>query len=414
MSGLFKLFVSPIVTLSTKVGFAHTGTVALAAVLLLGGGVTPWALGQTYREQVLYRFAGPTHRDGANPEGNLIRDAAGNLYGTTAVGGISNVGTVFQVTNKGKERVLHSFTNTGSDGMTPFAALVRDPKGNLYGTTFWGGSSNAGTVFTVTNKGKETVLHDFTDTGGDAYPAAGLVRDADGNFYGTTSGGEYAYGTVFKVDAIGKETVLYSFGGSDGANPKGNLIRDAAGNLYGTTYMGGAFNNGTVFELDSAGKETVLYSFAATGTGDGRNPAAGLVRDAKGNFYGTTSLGGAYDLGTVFRLDPTGKETVLHSFSSSGGDGTYPDEGLLLEANGNLYGTTYLGGAYGKGTVFKLEPTGKETILHNFTATGGDGASPAAGLLRDAKGNLYGTTQSGGDLSCNAPSGCGIVFKLTP
>jgi len=270
------------------------------------------------------------------------------------------------------------------------------------------------------------VLHSFAGHPGDgANPEAGLVRDAQGNLYGTTltggSGGPElcsgvgGCGTVFKLDTTSKETVLYSFTGvPDGEEPDAGLVRDAQGNLYGTTYNGGASNLGTVFELDTTGKETVLHSFTGTG-GDGSEPYGGLVLDAQGNLYGTTSFGGASGDGTVFELDTAGKETVLYSFTGTGGDGAYPS-GLVRDAQGNLYGTTYGGGASGFGTVFKLDTAGKETVLYSFTGTGGDGAYPSGlvRLVRDAQGNLYGTTYEGGDLACDAPYGCGTVFKLTP
>jgi len=246
-----------------------------------------------------------------------------------------------------------------------------------------------------------------------------LVPNSNGNLYGTTSQqGAYGYGTVFKLDSTGKETVLYSFTGTsgDGANPYAGLARDAKGNLYGTTYYGGleSCNNigcGVVFKLDTTGKESLLHTFTGT-EGDGANPSGGLVRDAKGNLYGTTrfSAGG----GIVFKVDATGKETVLYAFSGHA-DGDEPFNGTLVrDGRGNLYGTTLLGGdlacslGYGCGTVFQVDTTGKETVLYNFTGTGGDGENPMAGLVRDTKGNLYGTTAYGGAY------GYGTVFKLTP
>ena len=281
------------------------------------------------------------------------------------------------------ETVLHSFTVTGGDGAYSLAGLVLDAQGNLYGTTD-GGGAGYGTVFKVDTAGKETVLYSFTGTGGDgAVPEAGLVQDAQGNLYGTTvDGGAFGQGTVFKLDTTGKETVLYSFTGYDGSGPEAGLVLDAQGNLYGTTKYGGnlacyaPYGCGTVFKLDTTGKETVLYSFTGTGTGDGEAPEAGLVLDTKGNLYGTTPYGGtnggASNGGTVFKVDTTGKETVLYSFAGTGaGDGQNPEAGLVLDAQGNLYGTTYFGGANAGGTVFKVDTTGKETVLHSFTGTGG-------------------------------------------
>src|SRR5271157_830687 len=215
------------------------------------------------------------------------------------------------------------------------------------------------------------------------------------------------------------ESVLHSFPGSpDGANPYAGLVRDAQGNLYGTTVNGGAQAKGTVFKVDATGNETVLYSFTGAG-GDGASPTGLLVRDAQGNLYGTTVFGGASGKGTVFKVDATGNETVLYSVTGAGGDGANPEAGVVQDAQGNLYGTTAYGGAgncsngsfYGCGAVFKVDTTGNETVLYSFTGTGGDGAEPA-GLVRDGQGNLYGTTSAGGDLACRAPAGCGTVFKV--
>jgi uncharacterized repeat protein (TIGR03803 family) len=343
----------------------------------------------------------------------------------------------------------HSFTGS-PDGMNPQADLVQDTAGNLYGTTFAGGTSNFGTVFKLDSTGTETVLHSFTGEPDGGNPAAGLVRDVSGNLYGTTSqGGTSNAGTVFRLDPAGNETVLYSFGGEpDGAFPFADIIIDSASNIYGTTSQGGTSNAGTVFKLDPAGNETVLYSFGG-GSADGTHPVAGLVQDAAGNFYGTTFEGGAGQCsvnphykyytavcgGTVFKLDPTGTETVLHSFAVT--DGANPAATLIRDTTGNLYGTTSAGGelciiipgpwpqdpVIGEycGTVFKLDTSGNLTVLHTFAGQP-DGAIPLAGLVLDAAGNLYGTTSQGGAGGCGTTAGlsaliylgCGSVFKLDP
>jgi len=313
--------------------------------------------------------------------------------------------------------LLYTFTG-GADGRTPGGGVILDAAGNLYGTTSEGGnfacSQGCGTLFKVDGAGNETVLYSFAGTGaGDGeYPNAALVMDAQGNLYGTTDvGGAFGYGTVFKLDTTGKETVLHSFSGAggDGAFPFGGVVSDGQGNLYGTTEAGGTSNCGTVFKLDTTGKETVLYSFAGMG-GDGRSPWAGVVRDGQGNLYGTTVGGGVSDLGTVFKVDTTGKETVLYSFSGPWGDGAYPMAGLALDAKGNLYGTTHSGGRGvdgGNGVVFKLDKTGRERVLCRFPKTGAKGIHPR-GVVRDAQGNLYGTTVFHGAF------GWGTVFKLAP
>ena len=425
--------------------FLATASKALAFVLLLIPiSMIASAHAQTY--SVLYTFTGP---DGASPTAGLALDAQGNLYGTTFYGGNTSCdapygcGTVFKLDTTGKETVLHSFTQT-PDGAYPDAGLVLDAEGNLYGTTIAGGAysgiygNGGGTVFEIASAGVETVLYSFclkaNCTDGDS--PSGLVRDAQGNLYGTTeSGGGHlrscenlSCGTIFKVYKKGKKFVedrLYSFTGkADSGNPKAGLVLDSQGNLYGTTtYDWGHDEWGTVFKESVVGgkwKETVLYHFTG---GVGTAPYAGLVLDAQGNLYGTTAGGGTYDQGTVFKLDTTGKETALYSFTGTAGDGASPQAGLVRDAQGNLYGTTVSGGdascdaPYGCGTVFKIDASGNETVLYRFTGTGGDGEFPYAGLVQDGQGNLYGTTFNGGSASCSngyGGVGCGIVFKLTP
>ena len=206
----------------------------------------------------------------------------------------------------------------------------------------------------MTKTGKETVLYSFTNGLDGGYPFGGLVRDSSGNLYGTTySGGASSVGTVFKVTKTGTETVLHSFaGGADGEYPYASLVRDSSGNLYGTTSEGGASNVGTAFKVTPTGHETVLYSFA--GGTDGANPFAGLVRDRKGNLYGTTEAGDSSGVGTVFKLTATGQETVLHTFTGGTTDGANPFGGLVRDAAGNLYGTTFVGGAFGHGAVYEI------------------------------------------------------------
>lgn len=350
-------------------------------------------------------------------------DAGGNLYGTTTLGGSHEQGTVFKVSGTGAERVLYNFAN-GTDGGEPFSGLVIDATGNLYGTTSTGGSSGGyGTVFKMSKTGKEKVLYSFRGGTDVEYPGARLVMDAAGNLYGTGGGGSFGYyGTVFKVSNTGKEKVLYSFrGGTDGQAPS-DLVLDTAGNLYGTTMFGGS-GFGTVFKLSSTGKKTVLYRF--TYGRDGAYPQAGVILDSEGNLYGTAFNGGDFNCpqgqgsgcGTVFKLSATGHLTVLYTFPGNS-DGAFPAADLVLDRAGNLYGTTegslYQGNCRGCGTVFKLDRTGKETVLHNFT--GSDGANPTAGVFRDAAGILYGTASEGGDANCTTGygTGCGTVWMLIP
>jgi len=365
-----------------------------AGLLLLLAATPRLVPAQTY--SLLYSFSGVP--DGSDPD-SLIRTSAGDMYGTTGSGGVYNQGTVFKLDSSGNETVLYSFTG-GSDGGGPVSVIRYG--GKFYGTTYRGGDSDLGTIFVLDRKGKETVLHSFSGVPDGASPYTGLVRDPGGNLYGTTSrGGTSNRGMVFKLDPAGNFTILYSFTtGNDGLFPN-SLIRDSSGNLYGTTDQGGGqFRQGTVFKLDSAGRETVLYSFS--GGTDGGYPT-GVIRSG-GKFYGTTVSGGDIGLGTVFVLDKKNKETVLHSFSDI--DGAFPGFGVIRDSAGNLYGTTEVGGTYEFGVVFKLDKTGKETVLYNFTG-GNDGGSPASNLIRDSAGNLYGYVNGG-------TSGAGAIFELTP
>jgi len=354
---------------------------------------------------VLHSF---TDADGAYPVTVLVRDAAGNLYGATQGGGSTGYGTVFKIDTSNTETVLHSFTNT-PDGALPDGGLITDGAGNLYGIALGDSANGVGTVFKVdTSNNTETILHTFTNTPDGAFPVGSLVRDAAGNLYGTTqTGGSANLGTVFKIDTSNTETILHSFTNTpDGSQPFGSMVMDAAGNLYGTTNQGGASGFGTVFKLDTSNNtETVLHSFAGL---DGRFPAAGLIMDAAGNIYGTTGQGGAdygpmnTAWGTVFKIDTSNTETVLHSFTNTP-DGQGPNSVLTLDAAGNLYGTTVFGGASGLGTVFKIDTSNTETVLHSFT--GAEGSQPAAGLILDSAGNLYGTASRG-------TSNAGTVFEL--
>src|ERR1022692_4170201 len=363
----------------------------------INAAATAMAQAQTNtNEVVLHNFASPPH--GAYLYAGVIRDPAGNIFGTTTNGGASGAGVVFKVDASGHERVLYSFAG-GADGGNPHAGVILDSAGNLYGTTPNGGTSGAGVVFRIDTTGHETVLYSFTGAADGGYPYNGVIRDSAGNLYGTAGGGASGSGVVFEVDTTGHETVLYTFtGGADGSSPN-NVIRGPAGKLYGTTTYGGASGAGVVFKLDTTGHETVLYSF--TGGADGGYPDAGVIGDSAGYLYGTTLYGGTAGNGTVYKLDATGHETVLYSFT----DGGNPYAGVVRDAAGNLYGTTSYGGAPGLGVVFKLDTAGNETVLYTFT-NGPDGYYPNAGVIRDSAGSLYGTTVWGG------AGGAGVVYKL--
>jgi uncharacterized repeat protein (TIGR03803 family) len=396
---------------------------AVVAALLLPAFIASQSVRPpVYGEKVLYNFCSVTNcTDGSGPYAGLTSDEAGNFYGATLTGGAYDEGAVFKLTEAGKMTVLYSFTGK-TDGAGPLASLVRDKEGNLYGTTNFGGDSSCdcGTVFKLNSTGELTVLYAFKGGTDGASPFGGVIRDNAGNIYGTTFYGgdancyEYGCGTVFKLDTAGNETVLHRFTGApDGENPYlGSLALDAKGNLYGTTWEGGTASNwGTVFRVSQSGKETVLHSFAGY-PNDGENPYAGVILDKERNLYGTAASGGSSGAGVVFKLNNKGKETILYTFLG-GTDGADPESSLIRDAEGNLYGTTWAGGYPGSGTVFKVLKNGAEVVLRKFSGAGG--LSPIAGVLRNKAGNVYGTTFYGGEGSaCNNEEGCGVVYELIP
>ena len=421
--------------------------VTLTSIILIANS---WAA----TEHVLWNFVG--NPEGETPLSSLIADSAENLYGTTQYGGLHNEGTVFELTpqpNGGwSETVLYSFPG-GESGSYPTAGLVLDAAGNLYGTTSFGGSTEGnckanggcGTVFELSPAGDGTwqykLLHAFQYSDGD-YPTTPLILDTAGNLYGTTFSGGACCGAVFEVsrDAKGawSENVLYSFpcenGCLQGGNPSSKLIFDGAGNLYGTT-EGGYYGQGAVFELspNSNGQwtETTLYSFCSDHPScpDGAFPRGGLIFDQAGSLYGTALEGGTGadgGYGVVFKLTPssggTWSESVLFMFPGGNG-GLGPSGGVVFDAQGNLYGTTVLGGngplcekqdGYGCGIVFELSPSARgwrETVVHSFKA-GSDGGGPGPGVVIDSTGSLYGTAGSSGQPPSFA--GGGVAYKLTP
>jgi uncharacterized repeat protein (TIGR03803 family) len=377
--------------------------VTVVAAFLIVTLTAQCAQAQSY--SVLYTFRlGPY---GAGPYWGVIRDADGNLYGTTSGGGSSDIGSVFKLNVTGEETVLYSFKSASTDGEGP-ASLIRNADGTFYGNTYYGGYG-LGTVYKLNDKAEETVLHNFKGEADGGYPQSPLVEDAKGNLYGTTYsyGSPSAAGTIFRISDTGEFSVLHTFsGGVDGNRPSAGLLRDSEGNFYGTTGGGGSNSYGVVFKLSSTGQESVLYSFK--GGSDGEAPIAPLIRDKSGNLYGTTEYGGVlvgqYSCGTVFKVSNTGEETVLHRFTGYS-DGCNPSTGLVRGAEGNLYGTT-------SGTIFKINASGEETVLYTFIG-GVEGEPPVSGLIQDAEGDLYGTTEYGGAAACGSVSdnsGCGVVF----
>jgi uncharacterized repeat protein (TIGR03803 family) len=360
--------------------------------------------------------------DGAFPfYGSLTPDANGNLYGTTLDGGSYFVGTVFEITASGELITLYNFCsqNGCTDGVSPYGSMVFGPDGNLYGTTYSGGTNFYGTIFQITPEGALTTIYNFCSQANCAdggNPQNGLTVSKNGLLYGTTSyGGTNLAGTIFSVTLSGTLTVLHNFCSetncNDGEVVYSTLLEASNGTLYGTTNLGGRKNWGTVFSVTPAGKFTTLHSFVYT---EGGGPIGGLVQGANGDFYGTTGVGGKADSGTVFQMSKGNKFTTIYNFCAKTycADGAAPFGTLFQGANGKLYGTTAAGGIHGWGTIFEITTVGALKTLHAFLDT--DGNEPFAGLVRGANGYLYGTTYLGGDLGCTTPPlGCGTVFSLT-
>jgi uncharacterized repeat protein (TIGR03803 family) len=309
-------------------------------------------------------------------------------------------------------KVLYSFTG-GTDGGILFGGLVIDPAGNLYGTTTTGGVSGAGTIFKVTTAGTETTLYSFAGLGDGTNSYSPMILDSSGNLYGTTLTGGLPLGggTVFELDTTGRETILHDFDPNrgDGRCPE-SLVFDSQGNLYGVTSYGGTNDRGLIYELVNSGgtwTEKVLYRFA--GGFDGSEPSGALVFDSAGNLYGTTEIGGTFGKGTIYELTPSGQKIILHNMNMH--EGFRPNGSLIFDAEGNLYGTAS-GGALGYGSVFKLDPAGNLTVLYEFKG-GFDGSSPYGPVVMDSNGYLYGTANAAGySFLCNSPYGCGVAFRV--
>jgi uncharacterized repeat protein (TIGR03803 family) len=374
--------------------------------------------------QVLLSFGHHAHvsKDlgGAYPWSNLI-DVNGRLYGTTAAGGSDDQGTVFSISTSGEKKTLYRFGAGSSDGADPLAGLIEVNR-TLYGTTYSGGSSGYGVVFSLSTAGAEKVLYSFKGGSDGAHPRASLV-DRNGTLYGTTeqgggSGCSSSFGsgcgTVYSITTSGQEMTLYQFAvGSNGAHPHAGLIA-VKDTLYGTTRDGGAHDCGTVFKVTTSGSEKLLHSFNCYS--DGGSVWAPLI-DVKGTLYGTTEFGGAFGSGTVFSMSTNGREKVLHNFAG-GSDGEVPLAGLVY-FSGEFFGTTLGGGSLtcstgsysGCGVVYGVDASGSESVVHSFQGNS-DGVESTAALV-NVSGTLYGTTIWGGGPGCRG-QGCGTVFALTP
>jgi uncharacterized repeat protein (TIGR03803 family) len=369
--------------------------------------------------------------NGTRPGGALIQATDGNFYGTTVSGGtgLGNAGTVFKITPSGTLTTLYNFCTQFPcvDGENPYAGLVQAFNGDIYGTTLNGGTGTGagpgsyGTLFKIGTSGALTTLYNFCSQsacmdGED--PQATLIQAANGDLYGTTTGGGAdgpPNGTAFQITPGGTLTAVADFNSTDGGNPVAALVQASDGDFYGVANSGGAGGEqGTVFKISTSGTLTPLYAFCTQGAfptcPDGAAPRGTLVQATNGDFYGTTYAAGANSGGTVFRITPGGALTTLYSFCAQGvvpncPDGANPYAGLVQATDGNLYGTTYMGGANGFGTVFKITPGGRLTTLLSFD--GANGGKPYTGLLQATNGNIYGTTLYGGT------TGNGTIFSLS-
>ena len=410
---------------------ASACALALAIGFVLTFAASRAAQAQTYN--VIHSFSGGG--DGAQPYAGLTMDAAGNLYGTTAQGGANAGGTVFKLSKRGSNWVLtplYSFAGL-DDGLNPWGRVTIGKNGTLYGTTYNGGGSGGGTVFQLRPSSaapksalapwSHTVLYDFyLSYGSDGcFPQGDLTLDGSGNIYGTTEQcGVNNNGITYKLTPSGSgwtESVLYSQPYGDQAYAQGGVIFDGAGNLYGVLSDGGQNGLGAVYQLSPSGSgwtEETLYNFFEYVYGV--VPQGGLLIDASDNLYGTTVTGGSNEGGIVFELKHGNGGWIFNTlYNLSGCRLCGPRDKLVMDAAGNLYGTTYGDGAYEMGSVFKLTPSNggwNYTSLHDFTG-GSDGGHPLSTLVFDANGDLYGTASGGGTLACSS-SGCGVVFEITP
>jgi uncharacterized repeat protein (TIGR03803 family) len=323
----------------------------------------------------------------------------GNLYSATGRGGTNSDGTIFKITPKGKLSLVYNFD--GTLGNYPSGGLTLGADGNLYGVTQEGGNG-VGIVFKVTPAGNLTVLHTFATSDG-AIPLAPPIQGVNGKFYGTTvSGGSGNYGTLYEMAPSGELTTLYMFSQSDGQGPIAPLVQGADGDFYGTTDGGGSSNDGTVFKITRTGKLTTLHMFAGS---DGWGPTTPLVQGPNGDFYGTTTMGGN-DItnGTVFKISSKGKFTSLYSFPFDESGGIDPEGGLVLGTDGMFYGTAYQGGINNNGTIYRITPRGKFSVVYTFDGT--NGCCPLATLVQHTSGVMYGDTYAGGT------KGLGVVYSI--
>jgi uncharacterized repeat protein (TIGR03803 family) len=384
--------------------------VAICVLLALIAFLATTTHAQTF--SVLYNF-GSAPGDARVPvqPGTIAQGRDGNFYSTSAHGGNYNMGSVFNLTPSGQITLLYGFGGTfiNNEGSFPSSGLTPASDGSFYGAAYTGGAYSVGTIFKITPSGTLTQLYDFTGGADGASPLAAPIQGSDGNLYGTAAAGGANHGVIYKITAAGKFSVLHTFAGSDGGFPQSQLIQGTDGTFYGTTSGGGANGNlGTIFKITPTGKLTTLFSFDSV---RGTSPDASLIQGKDGNFYGSARFGGLYDHGVIFKMNSTGRLTVLHNFCPVAGcaDGSSPNTALVQGSDGNFYGVASDGGnSYG--TLFKMTPAGTFTVLHTFDPT--TGWTPIT-LTQPTNGILYGEATGGGTgTGCWPSSGCGTFFSL--
>jgi uncharacterized repeat protein (TIGR03803 family) len=368
-----------------------------AALMVLGAGAFAGAQSAATAPTVstVYNFAGGT-TGSANPwYVTLVQGTDGQLYGTTYNGGSASAGTAFKVSTAGVYTLLHSFANTASDGGYPSGGLTLGSNGNFYGTTQQGGTANQGVVFQMTSAGAITILHNFNAGLDGAFPWGPPILASDGNLYGTASGGAGAFGLLYKVTTTGTYSTVYAFSAADGYYPMASPTQGIDGNLYVPVALGGSEFCGTIDKITTAGVLVSSYSFPC-GAG-GSFPVGPLVQDANTNFFSTTMDGGTNGEGTIYKITPTMVVTILHSFGATFGDGEYPSAGLALGTDGKYYGSAAEGGTYDDGILFNTQKTGFYTDLYSFNNSANlMQESPLSPPVEYTTGLLYGVTEYGG------------------
>lgn len=349
---------------------------------------------------VIHFFTGGS--DGSHPSGGLVQGASGDIFGM-ASGGSYNDGVVYEIDPTGNESIVHAFNGSDGNNNDPGASLIADGSGNIYGVTGAGGTSNAGVVFKIDAFGQYSLVYNFkgSEFGDGAIPSS-IVRDSVGDLFGVTlRGGSADKGTIFKIDSQGNESILHSFKQGHVFSPTPNLVLAADGDLYVTALLGGQHGAGGVYKSDLNGDVTTMYSFSVA---NGYIPVPGLTFDSRGDLYGVTMFGGSFKYGVLWKIKPDGVESALYDFGN-GNDGSTPGAGVVRDTWGNLYGTTTKGGEFSRGVLFKVTGVGQDKILHNFARAGGfESASP---LLPGSPGTFFGTTLYGGLLQN------GVVFEWT-